>query len=166
MGDWVLTGRIIGLYGLKGWVKIHSHTQPRTNILTYNPLYMHIQGAWQIVDVEEGRSQGKGIVLKLRGYDDARNAAATLGCDLAVRREQLPPLAPDEYYWADLQGLKVITREGVELGVVERLLETGANDVLVVAGERERLIPFLQGSVVTKVDLEGEYLQVDWDPTF
>lgn len=166
MDEWVLIGRIVGVYGLKGWVKVLSHTQPRTNIITYNPLYLNIHGAWQAIDVQEWRSHGKGIVLKLSGYDDSSSAAALLKRDLAVRREQLPPLAPDEYYWADLEGLKVITREGVELGFVKELLQTGANDVLVVSGERERLIPFVQGSVVTKVDLDSRFIHVDWDPTF
>jgi 16S rRNA processing protein RimM len=166
VSDWVILGRITGLYGLQGWVKVFSHTRPREGILNYEPLYLNLRGEWRVVNVQDGRLQGKGIILKLSGYDDRDAAAGLLGCELAIHREQLPPLPAGEYYWADLEGLQVVTVNGVELGTIERLLETGANDVMVVAGERERLIPFLQGEVITRIDLEQGVLQVDWDPTF
>jgi len=164
--DWVLMGKVVGLYGLHGWVKVFSHAEPRSGIIDYDPLYLNIHGEWRTVEVQEGRVQGKGIVFKFSGYDDRDTAAALLGCDIAVRRKQLPPLAPDEYYWRDLEGLRVVTVDGVELGTVKRLFETGANDVVVVAGERERLIPFLQGEVITRIDLAQGVMQVDWDPAF
>lgn len=166
MSDWVVLGQIRGLYGVQGWVKVFSHTQPRGRILDYDPLYLRIRGEWQVVEIEEGRLQGKGVVLKLSGYDNRDVAAGLLGCDIAIRREQLPPLPAGEYYWAELKGLRVVTGDGVELGKIERLFETGANDVIVVAGERERLIPFLQGKVIKRIDLEQGVMQVDWDPTF
>ena len=166
VSNWVILGRISGLYGIQGWVKVFSHTQPREGILDYEPLYLNLRGEWGVVNVQEGRLQGRGVVLKLGGYDDRDATAGLLGCELAVRREQLPPLPAGEYYWADLEGLRVVTVNGVELGTIERLLETGANDVMVVTGERERLIPFLQGEVITRIDLEQGVLQVDWDPTF
>lgn len=162
----VVVGRISALYGVRGWVKVFSHTDPRDNILHYQPWLVNINGAWQSLEHVEGRIHQQGIVARLDGYDDRDAASTLLGCDIAVRPEQLAVLPPGEYYWSELIGLKVITTEGVELGAVEKLLETGSNDVLVVQGERERLIPYLQGQVVVKVDKEAGYMVVDWDPEF
>ena len=163
--EWVVMGRVSGFYGLKGWVKILSFTRERDGILGYDPLYLNLGGQWRPFPVEGARIQGKGLILKLAGRDGRDEAAALLGAEIAVHRTQLAALEPDEYYWADLEGLRVITIDGVELGRVERLLETGANDVVVVQGDRERLIPFLR-EVVAQVDIEGGILRVDWDPVF
>ncbi len=143
-----------------------SHTQPRTNLLEYRPLYINRYEDWHSVEIEESGAKGKGIILKLKGYENRTAAAALLGCEIGIRREQLPPLAPGEHYWTDLENLQVFTQEGVYLGNVQRLFETGANAVLVVMGERERLIPFLQGPVIKTIDPEKGFIQVDWDPTF
>jgi 16S rRNA processing protein RimM len=162
----VVVGRIAALYGVRGWVKVFSHTDPRDNILRYQPWLVNINGAWQTLQHVEGRIHQQGIVARLDGYEDRDAATALLGCDIAVRPGQLAALAPGEYYWSELIGLKVITTEGVELGVVEKLLETGSNDVLVVQGERERLLPYLPGSVVMEVDKTAGVMRVDWDPEF
>ncbi len=143
-----------------------SHTQPRTNLLEYRPLYLNRHDEWRPIEVENSGAQGKSIILKLKGFDSRAAATVLLGCDMAIHREQLPPLAPGEHYWTDLENLRVITQEGVDLGNVQRLFETGANAVLVVTGERERLIPFLQGPVIKKIDPDKGFIQVDWDPTF
>ena len=109
--------------------------------------------------------QGRGV--KLRGCDDREIASALIGADIAVRRTQFADdLVPGEYYWADLEGLKVVTLEGVDLGSLDRLLATGANDVMVVLGDRERLLPYIPGSVVQDVDLDARVMRVDWDPGF
>jgi len=152
---------------VRGWVKVFSHTQPRENILSYATWYLKRQGAWVEAVLEEGRPQGKGIVAKLKGYDDRDAAAALMETTVAIRREQLPQAVPGEYYWADLQGLKVSNLDGVELGIVDHLMTTGANDVLVVMqGKTERLIPFIQGQFVKNIDLAGGEMTVDWDPDF
>jgi len=165
--DFIVVGRISGLYGVRGWVKVFSHTQPRENILRYSTWYLKRNGEWQETGLEDGRQQGKGIVAKLRGCDDRDAAAALMDTTVAIKREQLPQAEADEYYWADLQGLRVNNLEGVELGTVSHLLETGANDVLVVKqGREERLIPFVQGQFVTRIDLEAGEMTVDWDPDF
>jgi 16S rRNA processing protein RimM len=165
--EYIVVGRISGLYGVRGWIKVFSHTQPRNNILSYATWYLKRQGVWLEVGLEDGRVHGKGIVAKLKGCDDRDAAAALMDSTIAIRREQLPSAGPDEYYWADLQGLRVSNLEGVELGVVDHLLETGANDVLVVRqGGTERLIPFIQGQFVTNIDLEAGEMTVDWDPDF
>lgn len=162
----VLVGRISGLYGVRGWVKIFSYTQERDSIIDYSPWLVHKGEQWLTLQVESGRTHGKGVVVKLVGYDDRDAAAELIGCDIAVKREQLGRPAPGEYYWADLEGLKVVTLQGVELGVVDHLFETGANDVVVVRGERERLLPFIHGDVIRKVDLQRQVMEVDWDPEF
>lgn len=165
--EYIVVGRVSGLYGVQGWVKIFSHTQPRENILNYATWYLKRQGAWVEASLENGRVHGKGVVAKLKGCDDRDAAAALMESTIAIRREQLPSVAPDEYYWTDLQGLRVSNLDGIELGVVDHLLETGANDVLVVRqGKNERLIPFVQGQFVKNIDLETGEMTVDWDPDF
>ncbi len=165
--EFIIVGRVSGLFGVRGWVKVYSYTEPRENIVTYSPWYLRTEGGeWSTREVVAGHRHGKGIVAQLRGCDDRDAAAALLGAEVAIRREQLPETAPGEFYWSDLVGLEVVTREGMLLGRVDHLLETGANDVLVVMGERERLIPYIDGSVILGVDLEGGRIEVDWDPEF
>lgn len=162
----VTVGRISGLFGVRGWVKIHSHTDPKSNILAYSPWYLKTADGWVRKEIASGRPHGKGLVARLEGCDDRDQAARWIGAEIAVRRDQLPLPEEGEYYWADIEGLRVSTTEGVQLGVVDHLMATGANDVLVVRGERERLIPFIPGQVVVDVDLENGTMRVDWDPEF
>ena len=167
-GRRVLIGRIVGLYGVQGWLKIESWAEPRMRIFDYQPwLLTAAPGVETQISGAKGRSQGKGMVAQLPGVDDREQAAALIGHDIYVTREQLPPPAKDEYYWVDLEGLEVVTTEDVKLGRVSHLFATGANDVVVVRdGERERLIPFVQGSYVRSVDLSAGRMVVDWDPEF
>jgi 16S rRNA processing protein RimM len=164
--DTVVVGTVSGLFGVQGYVKLYSYTDPPEGIFAYRP-WLIVRGARrQRVELEDGRRHGKGLIAKLEGCDDRDAAALLVGAQIEIDKSQLADLAPGEYYWADLIGLRVLGADGSELGVVERLLETGANDVLVVKGERERLIPFLPGRVVSAVDLERGELKVDWDPDF
>ncbi|HEX7030409.1 MAG TPA: ribosome maturation factor RimM [Gammaproteobacteria bacterium] len=162
----VALGRVSGLFGVRGWVKVFSGTEPREGILDYSPWQLRVRGEWRSVKVEAGKRHGRNVVAKLAGVDDRDAAAALLDAEIAVSRGQLPKAAGDEIYWTDLEGLAVRTEAGVELGTVDHLLETGANDVLVVKGERERLIPFIRDQVVKQVDLDQGVLIVDWDPEF
>jgi 16S rRNA processing protein RimM len=167
-GRRVLVGRIVGLYGVQGWLKIESWTEPRTQIFKYQPWQLE-KAPGEVMEVAgiKGRAQGKGLVCQLPGVDDRDAAAALVGQDIHVARELLPPPAKDEYYWVDLEGLEVVTTEGVPLGRVSHLFATGANDVVVVRdGTRERLVPFVQGTYVRSVDLSGGRMVVDWDPEF
>lgn len=166
MSDWVVLGRVSGLFGVQGWVRVFSHTEPRAGIVRYNPVFLKRPAGWQAFEIEEGRAHGEGVVLKFAGCDDRDQAMTLLQSEIAVRREQLPPPGPGEYYWADLEGLQVVTLDGVELGVIESLFATGANDVMVVRGERERLLPFIRDQVVIEIDLDQRRLRVDWDPDF
>lgn len=159
-------GRVVGLFGVKGWVKIHSYTRPREAILKYRSWRLKLAGDWRPFELAEGRTQGRGVVARLEGIEDRDAASTMVGADIAVERAHLPKLAPGEYYWAELEGLKVVNLEGVELGTVSHLLETGgANDVLVVVGARERLVPFT-AQAIREVDLERGTIRVDWDSEF
>ncbi|KHD06063.1 ribosome maturation factor RimM [Candidatus Thiomargarita nelsonii] len=162
----VSIGRINGLYGVRGWIKVFSYARPITNILNYSPWQLYQHGQWQTVSLSEGQAHGKGIIARLDSISNRDEAARLVGSEIAVNREQLPPTPKGEYYWADLIGLTVVNREDITLGQVDHLLETGANDVLVVKGERERLIPFLREQVVVDVDLAQGVLRVDWDEDF
>ncbi len=166
MSDWVVLGRVSGLFGVQGWVRVFSHTEPREGIVRYNPVFLQRRDEWQPFEIEAGRAHGAGVVLKFVGYDDRDQAATLLQCEIAVRRAQLPPPEPGEHYWADLEGLRVVTLDGLELGTIASLFATGANDVLVVQGERERLLPFIKDRVVVEVNLEQRLMRVDWDPDF
>ncbi|MEH6875586.1 MAG: ribosome maturation factor RimM [Candidatus Competibacter sp.] len=166
MTDWVVLGRVSGLFGVQGWVRVFSHTEPREGIVRYNPVFLHRGGEWQPFEIEAGRAHGPGVVLKFVDCNDRDRAATLLRSEIAVRRSQLPPPEPGEYYWADLEGLRVVTLGGIDLGTVAAVFATGANDVLVVRGERERLLPFVRGQVVVEVDLERRVLRVDWDLDF
>ena len=162
----VTVGHVTGVYGVQGWVKVHSFTDPSDNICHYDPWLVRIGGEWRLLEVCDTRRHGKTVIARLEGYEDRDTARALVGAEIAVRRDQLAEISEGEYYWADLVGLKVVTVSGKELGIVNHLIETGANDVLVVAGERERLIPFIRDEVVVAVDLDRGEIRVDWDPEF
>jgi 16S rRNA processing protein RimM len=147
-------------------VRVFSYTEPRDNIVHYQPWYLRRGNAWQPRRVAEGRTHGKGVIARLENCEDRDQALALMHCEVGVRREQLPATAPGEYYWNDLLGLAVVTLQNELLGKVDHLLETGANDVLVVTGDRERLIPFVVDQVVKRVDLDAGVIQVDWDKEF
>ena len=157
-------GYISAVHGIKGWVKVHSWTRPMEAILDYQPWLLGEDK--RPVKIVDGRKQGKGLAALLPGIEDREQAATLVGSQIFVRRDQLPATAEDEYYWSDLEGLDVHTTKGEVLGRVERLMETGANDVLVILGEREHLVPFIQGQYVIRVDLEDGLIEVDWDPEF
>lgn len=162
----VLLGRIVGVFGVEGWVKLHSFTEPRENIFRYKPWTLRGPAGESTVDKPQGRAQGKGVVARLSGVDDRDAAAALVGTEIWVPREALPKPRQGEYYWADLEGMAVRTVEGVDLGRVSHLFATGANDVMVVQGDRERLIPFVVGLQVVAVDVDARCIEVDWDPAF
>ena len=164
----VVLGTITGPWGTRGWVRIRSSTDPPENIFRYAPWQVRRDGRWSAVAVAETRTQGRGVVARLDGCHDRDGALGYRGCEIAVERSRLPDPGDGEFYWTDLVGLGVVTADGVCLGTVERMLETGANDVMVVrgevGGERERLIPFLPGSVVRSIDVERGAIVVDWHP--
>jgi 16S rRNA processing protein RimM len=159
----VALGYVSAVHGIKGWVKVHSYTEPRDAVLEYRDWLLSRDGAWEPVEVAEGRQHGKGIVVRLQGIEDRDAAAELLGSDIGVDRDTLPEAEDGRYYWADLEGLTVVRKDGTELGKVACLMATGANDVLVVDGPVERLIPFVPETVILDVDLAAGVIRVDWE---
>ena len=170
----LIIGKVSGVYGVKGWIKVFSETDPREGITAYNPWYLkqgsNAKAEWREVQVEQSRPHAKTVIAKLAGVDDRDAAMQLTGAVIGIEPEQLPVLADDEFYWRELVGLRVINREGIELGTVQRLMETGANDVLVVnraqQGSREYLVPWTPGEAIVDVDLEQGRILVDWDADF
>ena len=156
-------GRIVGLFGVRGWVKVFSYTDPREAILSYEGWLLGRKGDWKPAEVAEGQRHGKSVIAHFVGVDDRDRAAALVGSEIAVLREALPETAEGQYYWLDLIGLRVMHRDGTDLGEVQSMLQTGANDVMVVQGEQERLIPFVTNEVVISVDMVERIINVDWE---
>jgi len=159
----VILGRISGLFGVKGWVKVYSYTEPREAVLDYDRWLLSGKNGWQEATVAEGQRHGKTVIVRITGYDDRDQAVGLIGTEIGVPRDELPKADSDHYYWSDLEGLSVVHRDGTELGKVDHLLETGANDVMVVKGETERLVPFVMDKVVLGVDLAKGEIRVDWE---
>lgn len=170
----IVVGKITGVYGIKGWVKIHSFTDPIDNIGVYSPLFCRRKGVWQSIEFDSIKPHGKGLIGHIPGCDDRNQAESYARLDLGIAGDQLPALDDGDYYWHQLEGLQVVLRDApaTVLGRVDHLLETGSNDVLVVkacAGsidKRERLIPYTLGDAVVAVDLDSQTIAVDWDPDF
>ncbi|MFT5450239.1 MAG: 16S rRNA processing protein RimM [Gammaproteobacteria bacterium] len=162
----VILGRIRGAHGVRGLLRAQPFTENRDTLLGFTEWMLGAGGEWREVKLISGHAHGNELLVKMVGVENRDEAQQLRGSEIAVWRSQLPVLDEEEFYWSDLEGLKVVTCDGFELGVVERVFATGANDVLVVSGEHERLIPFLPGDVVKQVDLQAERIEVDWDPEF
>jgi 16S rRNA processing protein RimM len=157
-------GHVSGLYGVKGWVRIFSDTDPREKILEYTPWILELEDRRSTVRLAGGRRHGKGVVASIEGFDDRDAAAALVGARILLERAALPETPAGSYYWQDLTGLTVTNTDGEELGRVDSLIETGANDVMVVvSGNRRRLIPFVQPDVIRTVDLARRTMTVEWN---
>ena len=169
--DLIVLGKITSVHGVRGEVKIYSFTDPIDNLLGYPAWTLKRDGEVKQVELVSGRLQGKILVAKLKGLDDREVARTFAGFDICVPRALLPDLDDGEYYWHQLEGLKVIDLQGQLLGRLDHLLETGSNDVMVVKpcpgslDDRERLLPYTE-QCVQKVDLAAGEMWVDWDADF
>lgn len=169
----LVVGRINAVHGVKGWVKVYSFTDPMENIFDYQPWCLRQGDAWVPIKLSGYRRQGKGLVVGLEGVEDRDQAQRQLvGREIGVPHDRVPAAGAGEFYWRDLIGLRVKLGDGRDLGRVETLLETGANDVLVVRGDagsidqRERLVPWIPDQVILDVALDAGEMRVDWDPEF
>ena len=159
----VLLGRIGAPFGVQGWVKVTSFTDPPEGIVGYRRWEIVRAGRSEHREVLDWKRAGRYIAVRLDGLATRDDAAALTGSDVQVDRAELPPTAPGEVYWHDLVGLEVANRDGVPLGRVASVLELPAHPVLVLTGERERLVPLVRERLVA-VDLEAGRVTVDWHP--
>jgi len=158
-------GRIVAPFGVKGWIKVEPLTAAAKSLLAYPSWWIGEGADWEQRVIAEARQQGGMVVARIAGCDDRDAAEGYRGRQIAVARQQLPVTHANEYYWVDLIGLNVVNEAGREFGKVIRILETGANDVLLVQGERERLIPFI-AEVITGVDLQAGEMRVNWNADY
>ncbi len=153
---------------------MHSDTEPRENIVSYSQWWLGNEKNRTSIAVKNGKRSGKNVVASLAGIETREQAEPLLGKEIAVPRSMLPALGAEEFYWTDLVGCEVVNLQGIEIGPVKRLFETGANDVMVVSDHRvesespegEVLIPWIRPSVITSIDLNSRRIEVDWDPDF
>lgn len=165
-------GKFGAVYGIKGWLKVHSYTDDAESIFEYKPLLIKSNGQFQEVTISDWKRHNKGFVAKVAGFDVREDAQALVGAALYIDSNLLPALQED-FYWRDLVGCQVETDKGYHLGVVTEMMETGSNDVLVVKansndafGQKERLIPFIEEQVISNVDITGKLITVNWEPDF
>jgi 16S rRNA processing protein RimM len=154
-------GRISAPFGVRGWVKVQPNTAAAQNLLAYKTWWVEDGDEWRDCSVAQAKVHGRTVVAKLDGCEDRDAAFALRGKLVAVPRAELPGTQSGEYYWADLMGLAVVNESAQALGRISGILQTGANDVLVVTGERERLIPFI-AAVIRDVDLGTGVVRVEW----
>jgi len=162
--EYIVIGKVGATYGIQGWLKIYSYTAAAADILTYSPWYLEDASGWKLIEVKTGRQHGKGVVANFAGLNNPEQARLLTGKKIAIKRNTMPALDQGEYYWTDLEGLNVIDQHGNTLGKVAYLMETGANDVLVVkVAGKDHAIPYLPGSVITRVDLANQTIHVNWE---
>ncbi|MCF6189884.1 MAG: ribosome maturation factor RimM [Cocleimonas sp.] len=172
--DYILLGEISGVSGLKGWVKVFSHTSPRLQITEYTQWFLQKKGSdqWETVKLKGGKTQGKNIIALLEGVQYRDQAEALVGSTIAVSSDQLEKLSEGEYYWKDLIGLNVENTEGAKLGKIDWLFNTGSNDVITIKGKNaegenvEHLVPYIFDDYVISVSIEDSLMVVNWDPDF
>lgn len=162
----VVIGRITGTYGVRGWLRVASYTDPPGNLAGYRDWLLGPDGDVRRYTVISVRPQGKAFVAELQGIGSPELARTLVGLDVAVMRSWLADLSGDRFYWCDLIGLQVRKVDGEELGLVSQLIATGAHDVMVVEGASRMLIPFVMGTVVQNVSLKDGSITVDWEPGY
>lgn len=163
----ILLGKVHGAFGVRGELKLESWTEPASAIFRYQPwLLRDAQGRERELSGAKGRESPKGLVAVFPDVIDRDTAEALRGTEVYAPRSALPPPRDGEYYWVDLEGMRVVNVEGVEFGRVSHLFSTGANDVVVVHGERERMIPFVQPDYIAAIDFDTGTMTVDWDADF
>ena len=164
----VTMARIGRPHGIKGWLRVHSFTEPQFNIAEYQVFHIQSDSIQIEIEMDQIKQQGNGLIAHFKGYDKPEQAQQLVGLELKINKAELPGLQSGEFYWYQLQGLGVVNLQGQLLGEVAKMMETGANDVLVVSpsessiDNNERLIPYLLDSVVKNIDLENEVIEVDW----
>lgn len=169
----IILGKVGAVYGIKGWLKIHSFTDDPQAIFDYSPWVITLGGKKQTVTVTEWRKHSSSLIAKFADINDRTDAQLRTGAEIVVESDVLPELPDGEFYWRDLIGMDVVNTQGYSFGKVTDIMETGSNDVLVVKanpndgfGKKERLIPYIDEQVIHNVSLDSKQIDVDWDPGF
>lgn len=164
--NWIVIGRFGRPHGVKGFVTVHSFTEPRDNILRYTDWHAFINHNWQPIKLLGAEAQSKSIITQVEGYPERETVARLTNIEIAVQKEQLEELQSGEYYWHQLMGMNVVNVKGESFGKVIDILPTGSNDVLIVQGEKRHLIPYLPGKFILEVNSSQQLITVDWDMDF
>lgn len=162
----IVVGKFGAVHGVKGYIRVHSFTDPKENIVEYLPWQVQTtkNKAWSPIDISHTQWQGDQLVVQIRGINDRDEAKRYTNLTIGVDRDQLPVIDSEEeaFYWSDLIGLQVVDQNKAILGTVDGYFETGANDVMVVKGEQEHLIPYID-DVIQTVDLVAKTITVNWE---
>lgn len=149
-------------FGVRGWVKIRSHMDPPERLLDNRSLQIGVGGSWVEYRIEDRGRSGGVPTAKLSGIDDRDQAAALRGAKIGVPRAALPERSDKDFYRADLIGCEVVNLSGVALGVVQHFIESAAQPLMVVGGERDIWVPAVP-RYLRRVDLAARRIVVDWD---
>ena len=160
----IYLGKITGVHGIKGWLKIQSFSSPPENILNYPSWIINNQGEEDSYSIERGRKHHNKIIVKIEKIDDRTTAESLINSKILILRSDLPKLSNENYYWSDLEGLSVLNSEEKVIGKIESLIETGANDVMVIITLKDEriLIPFVMHEIIKEVNVELSYIKIDW----
>lgn len=164
--DWVIVGRFGRTHGIKGFIKVHSFTDPADNILRYTDWHARIANRWEPLKILHLEVNASSILAQIEGYPEREQVASLTNAEIAISRTQLPSLEAGEYYWHELIGMEVINQQDQHFGKVIEIIPTGTNDVLVVEGEKRQLIPYLPGRFIVEIDPSQRLIRVDWDMDF
>lgn len=166
MSHWVVVGRFGRAHGIKGYISVHSFTEPKDNLLQYKHWHAWINKQWQAISLIDSEARPNGLIAKIKGYEDRDSVARLVNLEIAVPSEDIPPSKPGEYYCYELIGMEVVNKQGQAFGKVVQVLPTGANDVLVIEGEKRHMVPFILDHYVLEVNTEQRLITVDWDYEF
>ena len=162
----VVMGKVLVPYGVNGWVKVYSFTEKIESFLTYKKLFLsQDQKNWLEIKVKDIKLHGKTIIANFSEIADRTQAESYKDYLIGVQKNLLPKLKEDQYYWNDLIGCEVLNLQNISFGLVDTFIKTGANDVIVVKGDKERLIPYTARTVL-KADTINAKIIVDWDEEF
>lgn len=156
----ILIAKIQAHQGLEGWLKAYSYSETKKKFSNYTSFFIKKDGNYIHLQVEKVLVE-KSVKIKFKGFDNREDTQDFIGKNLFIDSSQLEPLKNNEFYWKDLIGLNVHLENSNKIGIVSDIIETGSNDVLVVNGEKEFLIPYILGESIKDIKLEEKIIVID-----